>query len=159
MPISQTTRERVIALKSHTTKSNREIAAQLGIHHSTVTHIWKKWLETGSTQPYQGARMGPPLKLTERERNVFVREAKKDPKATSKEIQLASGDAGKKVSTRTVRRVLQQSGLKTYRPLKKPLRTHKHRQMRLKWAHDHQNWLTSDWEKVGTNYYFLFNFF
>lgn len=158
MPVSEATREHVIALKSHTTKLNNEIAAQLGIHHSTVTNIWKKWLETGSTKPYQGARMGPPSKLTEKEKRVIVREAKKDPKATSKEIQHASGVIGNKVSTRTIRRVLTRSGLKTYRPIKKPLLTKKHRQMRLKWAREHQNWLLSDWEKVGIKICCFFNF-
>lgn len=149
MPVSEAIRNQIVALKTHTSKSDREIATDIGVHHSTVANIWKKWTSTGSTEPYSGAHMGPTEKLTRREKAVIVREAKRDPKATSREIQAGAGGVGSKVSTITVRRVLLASGLRCYRPVKKPLLTRKHKSARLQWARAHRHWTVDEWKKVG----------
>ena len=77
-----------------TSKSNREIACDLGLNDKTVGNILNKWTETGSIKPYDGAKMGKKPKLTKREKTIIVREAKKDPKASSREIKEAAGPVG-----------------------------------------------------------------
>ena len=93
------------------------------------------------------------------EKAVIVREARKDPKATSKEIKAASGSVGSKVSSTTVRRVILAAGLKAYRPVKKPLLTKQHRAARLEWAREHRNWTVDDWKKVSLICLRFSNFF
>ena len=132
----------------HTSKSNREIARDLGKNDKTVGNILKKWTQTGSIKPYDGAKMGKKKKLTKREETMIVREAKRDPKASSREIKEAAGTVGQKISTSTVRRILLTNGLKSYRPVKKPLLTKIHIKKRLEWARAHKDWTVDDWKKV-----------
>lgn len=127
MPVSQAIRNQIIALKMHTSKSDREISEDLSIDHRTVARIWNKYQETGSIRPYQGVKMGKPCKLSVREKALIVREAKKDPKASAEEVKNAVGEVGRKVSTRTVKRIISAGGLKAYRPVRKPLLTAKHK--------------------------------
>ena len=97
--------------------------------------------------------MGQPCKLTVREKTILVREAKKDPTASAEEVKAAAGPVGRKISTRTVKRIISASGLKAYRPVKKPLLTAKHKRDRLRWAREHQNGSVDDWKKVITDFY------
>lgn len=113
-----------------------------------MDRIVKKWQVTGSYQPYHGSQMGRRPILTSRERSMIIREARKDPKATANEIKINAGPVGEKVSQRTVRLILQSSGLKAYRPVKKPLLTKKHKIERLRWAREHSQWTVEDWSKV-----------
>lgn len=148
MPISEEVRNKIIALKQHTSKSNREIARDLGLNDKTVGNILKKWEQTGSIKSYEGAKMGKKPRLSKRENAVIVREAKRDPKASSREIKEAAGPVGQKVSTTTVRRILLANGLKSYRPVKKPLLTKMHIKKRLEWARAHKDWTVDHWKKV-----------
>lgn len=86
--------------------------------------------------------------LTSRERSIIIREARRDPKATANEVKVNAGPVGEKISQRTVRRVLQSSGLIEYRTVKKPLLTKKHKIERLRWAREHSQWTVDDWSKV-----------
>ena len=126
-------------------------------HTRNEPNIWKLWSAFGSTKPYHQAKMGRPSSLTQREKTIIVREARKDPKASSSEIKSRSGAVGDKISQRTIKRVLLQSGLKAYRPLKKPLLTKKHTAARKLWAETYRNWTVDDWKKVIDIFYCLKN--
>lgn len=152
MPVSRSIRERMIALKTHTSKSDRQIGEDLSIDHRTVARIWENYQKTGSLSPYHNTKMGRPPKLTIREKSVLVREAKKDPKASAEEVRLAATSIGQRISTVTTKRILSEAGLKSYRPVKKPLLTSKHKKDRLQWARLHQNWTTDDWKKVSDSF-------
>lgn len=148
MPVSNAIREQIIALKKHTSQSDREISRNLSVDHRTVGRIWDLYQKTGSVEPYQDAKMGHSSKLTVREKAILVRECKKDLKATAEEVRLAAGPVGDKISTRTTRRILSEAGMKTYRAVKKPFLSAKHKSGRLRWAKLHQHWTIEDWKKV-----------
>lgn len=55
---------------------------------------------------------------------------------------------GVDVSTRTIRRKLNKSGLRGCVAAKKPLRTAKHRSNRLTWSKDRKDWTSQQWGQV-----------
>jgi transposase len=148
MPLSQEIRAKIVALKQHTTKSNREISNDLRIPRRTVDGIVRTWQSGKSLIPYNGAPMGRKEKLTAREKSAIVREAKKDPSLSSSEIKYITGEIGEKVTSRTIRNILNSVGLKVYRPIKKPLLTDDHKRKRYQWAKVHRSWTLEDWGKV-----------
>ena len=117
MPVSKEVRDQIIALHEHTSKSSREIGSELSISQSTVVRIINLHREKNTVEPYFEANMGRKSKLTEREKRLLVREAKKDPLLTSAEIKRATGPVGSKVHPSTIRRTLLQSGQVSYRPV------------------------------------------
>ena len=50
------------------------------------------------------------------------------------------------VSTRTIRSIFFNQGLKARIPRKKPRQTKWHKQQRLEWARLHAGWTETDWE-------------
>ena len=55
----------------------------------------------------------------------------------------------RKVSEHTVHLSLLRMGLRSRRPVRVPMLTRVHRQKRLQWAREHQNWTTEQWKKVA----------
>ena len=72
----------------------------------------------------------------------------KNRRASSRKLSSELAKEGFEISRRTVNRRLQEAGLQAYRPRKKPRLTVKMKEDRLRWAREHQNWTTEDWERV-----------
>ncbi|GBN47644.1 hypothetical protein AVEN_208465-1 [Araneus ventricosus] len=53
------------------------------------------------------------------------------------------------VSEHTVQRTLLDMGLCNSRPTRVPLLTKRHRQLRLQWAQEHQDWTMDEWKRVA----------
>ena len=93
MPVSKEVRDKIIALHEHTSKSSREIGLELSVSHSIVVRIINLHREKNTVEPYFEANMGRKPKLSEREKRLIVREAKKD-LLNSAEIRRTTGSVG-----------------------------------------------------------------
>ena len=96
--------------------SHAAIASKLGTSKSAVTKSLKRVLETGKLK--DRFRSGRPKKTTNYYDRIVGRYVKYNPHTTSTEI---AGKFPSDLSTRTIRRRLQQSGqFRTLKPQKKP---------------------------------------
>jgi transposase len=148
MTLLRETKQRIVDLATHTSKSYREIGLEVGVHHKTVQRIMKIWEETGSLEDHREDHRGGRNKLDERTQRIIARESRKNPKRTAKEIQAAAGPVAKDVSLRTVQRCLVKRGRKAYRPVRTPCLSKRHRQARFKWANEVKYMSTEDWKEV-----------
>jgi transposase len=147
--IPESTRERIIALRLHTSKSQREIAADVGVSQNAVSLITRAYDETGSTRTRRLGRCGRKSKLSVREKTLLVRESKKNPRLSASEVQMAAGSIGKKVSLPTVKRVLHDAGRRAYRPIRAPKLDAVKRGRRLKWAMEYKHLSMDFWQRVS----------
>ena len=148
-------RNEIIALSRHTSKSNREIARDLSVSHTLVNKVVKQYQDSGDYETKRRGNCGRKEKLTQRDRSVIVREAKKNPHASSGEIQRNISGVGASVSTRTIRRVLNDEGVITYKPIRKPCFTSAQKSKRLQWGSEHRNWSDENWKQVCVFIYFF----
>lgn len=128
-------------------KTNRQIAEQFGVCHTTVGSICKAFSQSKSTERKLGS--GHPRKSTEREDRTMVRIVKDDPRKNATDVtKYAAEHLNLNLSSRTVRRRLCEGKLFARRPAKKPLISIKNRNARLSFARRFQYWSKSDWQKV-----------
>jgi transposase len=146
------TRNQVIALHCHTSKTVREIAVDLSISKSAVDRIIHHWRETGEVGSGKVGRCGRKSKLTVRDKAAIVREAVKDPRKTAREIKAHNPAICNAVSIQTIQRALKSGGLKAYRPFGVPSLTPLRRRDRLQWARQHAFYDESDWKLVSCKY-------
>jgi transposase len=137
-----------VALHEHTSKSQREIADDVGVSQNAVGIIIRHFESTGSTATRRQGRCGRISKLTSREVTLLVRESKKNPKLTARQVKVAVGDVGRKVSLRTTQRLLVAEGRYVYRPIRAPKLDLLKRVSRKQWAIAHRNLGMDFWEKV-----------
>lgn len=124
--------------------SHAAIAKKLGTSKSTVTKLLKLFRETGNLN--DRPRSGRPKKTTIKYDRLIARFVKCNPHSTSTEL---SGKFPSEVSTRTIRRRLQESGnFRTLKPQNKPLLNKKQIAKRLDFCNKHKNWTVEDWSKV-----------
>ena len=127
--------------------TQRQIAKKLKISRSGVQLILQKKKETGSI--VDRPRTGRPKVTTPRESRLLIRLSLRDRKATSKMVKREFMDiTGKSLSTRTVRRRLNEGGLRGCVAVKKTMLTKKQKQKRLAWAKKHRNWTINVWSRV-----------
>ena len=120
------------------------VAKRLGIGRRTVQEIVKKYAETGYVKDRQGK--GRKRRTSSREDRKIIQASLKDRRKSSIEISREiKEEIGLEVSSRTIRRRLLDSGLKSCRAKKKPLLSEKARQKRLQWALEHRNFT---WDNV-----------
>ena len=136
-------RERVVALHLHTTKSQRQIAEDIGISQNAVGLIIRHFEETGQTSTQRKGNCGRKSKLTPREKKMVVRESVKNPRLSSGELKLAAGQIGSRISTRTVRRILCEAGRRAPQ-LDKPKR-----KRRKQWATEYRNHSMEFWSRAS----------
>lgn len=139
MTLKREIKQRIVDLANHTTKSQREIALDLGISRWAVQTTLRIWNETGSLEDHKDEVRHRPQKLSDREEKCVVRQSVKNPQMTAKEVQQSSCPAAKTVSVRTVQRILSKGGRKAYRPRKVPFLTKMKRQRRFEWAKQMEN--------------------
>lgn len=127
--------------------SGRAIAKKMKVSLCAVQQILKKEKETGSVKDRE--RSGRPCSTTSRQNRLLMHLSLTNRKATSRMLKRDFSDAtGIDVSCRTVRRKLQQAGLRGCVAAKKPLRTKTHRKKRLDWCLQRKDWTAEEWGKV-----------
>lgn len=127
--------------------SMRHVARVLGRSHSTLSRMVRRFNETGShlRRPGQG-RKRCTTPIDER----FLRQSALRNRRTTSTILQNELVAARNVhvSSRTIRRRLNEAGLTSRKPAKKPLLTREHKIQRLRFARNHQNWTINDWKTV-----------
>ena len=113
--------------------SHAEIGARLGIYPDTITKFVKHAQECDSIKNLP--RPGRPRKLSNAAVRYLVRNAESESRVPFKELR---NSCNIDVSIQTMRRRLQEEGIRKWRAVKRPLLTQKHANERLAWARAHQ---------------------
>lgn len=126
--------------------SYRYIGTKLGLAHSTVQYVIKKF-KTGSLDNVK--RRGRKRSVTTRESRDIVRIAAKNPKMSARQlVEHIATQYNKTVTPQTVRNRLHEAGYKGRVVRKKPFINEKNRKKRLQFARDHVNKPLSFWKNV-----------
>lgn len=141
-------REQVISLHQHTTKTQQEIADDLGISQNAVSGIIRRFIATGSSATNRAGRCGRKRKFDKRSASRLARISKKFPRMTARQVNNESGNLAGEVSLRTVQRTLVSMGRFARRPIRAPLLTLSKRVTRCHWACDYRHYGMEFWEKV-----------
>ena len=118
---------------------------------STVSAATVKWKHLGATTAKP--RSGRPHKLTEQDRRVLKRVARKNHLSSvatlTTKFQTASGS---NVSTRTVRRELHEMGFHGRAATHKPKITIRKAKRRLEWCKARCHWTLEQWKRILMNH-------
>ena len=115
--------------------SKRAIDRNRKIRLCAVQEILKKAKETGTVK--DRTRTGRPRAKTECQDRLLKRLSVSNRRATSKMLKRElKGATGTQVCSSTIRRRLQEFGLKGCVAVRKPLRTQAHKQKRLEWCRE-----------------------
>lgn len=126
-------------------KRQIDAARELSITSGTVRYIWNKYLDTSSTD--DRPRSGRPLKTTEKERRLIVRQCKRNPFASSNEINNLI-NSEKNVSNRTIRRILRKSNLFPFQAAFKPNLSKVNIRKRIGFCKAYMKWTIDQWKTV-----------
>lgn len=113
---------------------------------STVNRIIARFKSEGTYLPK--SRPGLSKSTTARQDRYLVNCSLKDRTASSFQLRGEWQKVGVTSSARTVRRRLQQNGLTSRRPARKPLLSKKNIQDRLKFCRQYSSWTEEDWSRV-----------
>lgn len=115
--------------------------------HTTVSRIYKKYKETGTTANIP--KPGRPKLLDERNCRYLIRKVIENPAITSNQIQNNMKEViNKNIHSSSIRRLLLQNNIKSYVAKKKPFLSKKQMKKRLDWCKAYR-YMTSDyWKKI-----------
>lgn len=148
MPISEHVRSQIVALNEHSNLKQKDIAKLCKVSQSAVSKILKRFRSTGSLETAYVGNTGRKRMSTDRDDRLLLVKSKKNPRLTSRELCRELKLHGVSMSSRTVRRRLQEFNRPARRPVKRQLLTRRMRKSRLAWAKTHQHWTVEDWKKV-----------
>lgn len=135
-------RQKIIDLHNKGTRQS-EISSTLGVKKYTVSRLIKNFKEKGTfLVNHKGGR---PRSTSPRDDQLIARYIKKYPFKSAVSVQKETNIS---VSPRTIGRRLQEAGLFSRRPAKKPLISKKNRAKRLHFAQEHVGWSVSKWKSV-----------
>ena len=120
-----------------------QTARRVGVSKSTVVRWWCRFQQTGSVK--SKSIPGRTRKTTARADRLLKRLAKRHRFATARELLQYWQQH---VSTRTVYRRLRERGFRRRRPVKRPLLTRRHRQLREQWAMQRSLWRQPQWDRI-----------
>lgn len=125
----------------------RYVADQLGVHHSTISRMAKRFRETGSHSRKYG--QGRKKVTSARDERFLRQQVLRNRKLTSAELSNELQTIRNvRISAVTVRRRLHEAGLASRKAAITPLLTTAHRIARLRFARNHANWTVDEWKKV-----------
>ena len=124
---------------------NEEIAQRIGIHHTTVAHILKRF-EKSEDPYYVNPKTGRPHKMDIREIRVAARMLAKTEAANATEVVKK---AFPEVSRHTLSQRLKEYGLVCHVRKSQPYISPANREKRRLWALAHVSWTIEDWKRVG----------
>ncbi|GFU61425.1 transposable element Tcb2 transposase [Trichonephila clavipes] len=128
-------------------RSVTSVAAELGIAHSIVSRLWRKFQTTGTA--IRGFSSGRPRGTTPADDRYIVLQARRNRRQTAGEIARHTTQAtGRPISRFTVARRLHGGGLFARRPVRCVPLTPAHRRRRSLWCRKHRNWRDNEWGRV-----------
>ena len=131
--------------------SNRTIARTVGCSPPTVSKTLRRYTETGGLE--SRVRSGRPHHLGPKEckqlKRLVTREKTQNRRLCTDEVQtIWRKKTRKRVSARTIGRVLRAMGLRNCLARKKPLVSSANKAARLEWCLSRASWTKEDWAKV-----------
>lgn len=123
--------------------SFRKIAQKYSISIGAVQHIWKKYETRGIVRNLSG--QGRHRKTSHRDDARIIRMAKQNPKISSREIMESMN---LNVDRRTIRRRLNESGLKSSLASKRPFISKRNKLKRLEFAKKYAGMSVAFWKRV-----------
>lgn len=137
--------EKGLVLAWHEEKvPNREIGRRLKRAEGTIRAFLLRIAQSKTIQRKPGT--GANRKTTPRADRAIVREVRKDPRTSAKQIKAAL--SLKHLSEKSIRRRLREVGFKGGWSNKKPFISEANRRKRLNWCHEHKNWTVEQWGRV-----------
>lgn len=143
---SEETAIRVVTLREEGLNQTT-IAQRLGMNQSTVSRILARHRETGSYS--RRPVMGRPRSTNRTDERFLQLNVLRNRSLTSNQLRHSIAVVRDvHISSRTVRRRLNEANLASRRPATGPLLTRAHRVARLQYSHEHVNWTLEDWRRV-----------
>lgn len=128
-------------------RSFKDIAADLGVHRSTICRLNHKYRETGSVNDLP--RPGQPRVTTARQdRAIRLAHLRNRFTTATETARVTPGRHLPHICARTVIRRLREFGLRCRRPYHGARLTRVHRQNRVRWATLHARWRLNQWRNV-----------
>jgi len=146
MKISIKTRWEIVFLSKHRKgprMSKSAIAKEVKCDVKTVRHWLKIYEDTGDIE--EKSRLGRQRQTSAKEEDKIITIAEQHREEGSSKVAGRLKRKGVSIGTRTVRRRLEEAGLRMLPPLQKPLLTVAHREKRLHWARMNGE---TDWNQV-----------
>ncbi|GFW30252.1 transposable element Tc1 transposase [Trichonephila clavipes] len=126
-----------------------ETARLMDCSRSTIVSTNAKRMNDGETSSRRHG-VGCSHDIKEKSHRRLFRMVKQNWSQTVAQLTAQYNDGPSKiVSEHTVQRTLLDKGLHSKRPTRVPLLTKRHRQLRLRWAREHHDWSTDQWERVA----------
>lgn len=127
-------------------QSQSEVARALRVSQSTISRLWHRFQQTGSSAP--APRSGRP-RVTTQAQDRYIRVTHLRHRFQSASVTARALPGGRRISVQTVRNRLHTTGLHAYRPLRGNVLTRRHCQARMQWANQHLQWtLANNWRHV-----------
>jgi transposase len=141
--LSENTKQSILVLLQHG-QSTREIAGKYSVSKSTVQNLRKKFLPN-LIKP-RGGRI---KKLSSQDKHYCVRTMSSGKAESAAALaRKLKEDIKIDVSSRTVRRALQEAGMIAAEKKKKPKLAQANIKARLNFARKYKNWTIADWKRV-----------
>lgn len=127
-------------------QSQAEVAQHLNVNQSTISRLWNRFQETGSTA--DRLRTGRTRATTPaQDRYIRLRHLRNRFLPASSTVQALNGVL--RLSDQTVRNRLHAAGLRARRPVRGAVLTPRHQRDRLQWATQHRPWtIRNDWRHI-----------
>lgn len=143
--LSEDLRSRIVDLYK-AGKGYKTISKSLDVHQSTVREVVYKWREFGTVASLP--RSGRPPKMTPRVQRRILREVKKNPRVSAKDLQKSLAQSNISVHTSTICKTMAKNGVHGRTPRRKPLLSKKNIVARLMFAKRHLDTPQKFWQNI-----------
>lgn len=126
-------------------QSQIEVARQFNIHQSSISRLWLRFRQTGSTQ--DRPRTGRP-RITTPAQDRFIRLFHLRNRTVTATTTAASIPGLRRITAQTVRSRLRRHGIRPRRPYFGPVLTLNHRRERVRWCHTLRVWTLRNWRRI-----------
>ena len=128
-------------------RTQRYTARELGVSHSCIRNVWRRFRETQSYSRRPGS--GRPRVTSAVDDRYLTISVRRNPFHSASRIQNEFQQATHiRISTQTVRNRLREVGLHSRVPRVVPRMTAEHRRRRREWAREHSRWNVRQWSNV-----------
>lgn len=128
--------------------SLKEAAAMTNVSEKTVSRIylaWKSGRGIASRKRNSGRKSGETERAQRRLHRIVATNRRQTTQQITRNFNVAQDTS---VSERTIRRRLQKIGLRSCKPLRKPLISPKNKKLRLEWCRQRLDWTADQWKSV-----------
>ena len=143
LQVTPTTR-RYIVMEIEKGRSTRDLAKEIGKHHSTVARVYNKYSKTRDWY-YNSPKPGRPRILTKADEKYAALLMERHQFKTATDM---THTIFPYVSVRTIRRALNRQNLHSFRMRKKPLLKKRSFRLRKLWAKRFRFWTVNQWRRV-----------